>query len=71
MCIKLVSIPTNKAASPNTFFARPGFEQDTGKVAINVSVFGRFQAQSLALRPATLTKVLVIPINKFPDSKSN
>jgi len=37
--LKLVSIPTYKAASPNTFFALPGFEQDKGKVAINVSVF--------------------------------
>jgi len=38
--VKLVSIPTCKAASPNIFFALPGFEQDKGKVAIYVSVFG-------------------------------
>ena len=38
--VKLVSIPTYKAASPNIFFALPGFEENKGKVAINVSVFG-------------------------------
>jgi len=71
VCVKLVSTPTDKAASPDTFFARAGFEQEKTKVAINVLVFGRFQVQPLALRPATLTKIFVIPINKFPDSKSN
>jgi hypothetical protein len=71
MYVKFVSIPTHKAASPDIFVARAGFEQGKAKVAINVVVFRRFQVQTSALRPATLTKVFVIPINKVPDSKSN
>jgi hypothetical protein len=69
--VKLVSIPTDKAASPAKFFARAGFEQEKVKVAINVLAFGKFQVHTLALRPARLTKVFVIPISKVPDSKSN
>jgi hypothetical protein len=69
--VKLVSIPTHKAASPVIFLARAGFEQGKAMVAINVVVFRRFQVQTSALRPATLIEVFVIPIFKVPGSKSN
>lgn len=65
MCVKSVSIPKDKAVPPDTFFVRADFVQDKAKVAINVLAFGRFQVQTLALIPATLTKVFVIPITKF------
>jgi len=57
MYVKLVSIPTDKEASPDIFFARAGFEQGKAKVAINVIVFRRFQVRISVEIPAVILEV--------------
>jgi hypothetical protein len=61
----------HKTVSPEIFFTRAGLKQDAAKVAFNTVVFERSQVQILALRPATLTKIFLSPINKISDIKSN
>jgi hypothetical protein len=65
MYVKLVSMPTDKAASPDVFFVRADFEQEKAKVAINVLVYGKYRVQTLTLRPAKLTKFSSSPSIKF------